>query len=897
MIFRKIRGAIHSCTSDIAGRLFLQISIFSSIAMIVMFVISWIEDEPLLSLIITGATAVIMICSVVFCVKTGRVKAGKIIVSFLVIFVIMPFTFFTGGAIYGGAPLWFAFGALFVNLILNGKIKVFFLAGDAAAVSLCYWLGFKYPELVAVHSINSAYLDSFVSLLVVSAMISLIVGFEIKCYKDQSRLSEERSKEIEELSSAQNRFFSSMSHEIRTPINTIIGLNEMILREENISKETAEDAAAVRSASEMLLHLVNDILDMSKFESGRMELVPVTYNTGDMLSGIVDMLWYPARNKGLEFRIDASRELPAQLIGDEVRIKQILINVLNNAIKYTKEGSVTLSIQCEKKESSVNVIYTVTDTGIGIKKESMPYLFTAFKRVDQDQNRHIEGTGLGLAIVKQFVELMGGKITVNSIYTKGTTFIVEIPQKFAGQKLLGEVDIAHRRLAGARSRYKTSFEAPDARVLAVDDNTSNLMVVSKLLRGTKVRIDTAENGEAALRCTLENAYDLVLMDHMMPEMDGIECMKRIRTQVGGLSKDAKIIALTANAGSDMEEFYEKQGFDGYLLKPVKGEQLENCLLHMLPRDLVRLSEGSEQIVEDSMLWIKENKKKRSVTITTESVADLPARIISEYQIGIIDHKIITESGVFSDRHEIDSIGLLKYMDDPDRVVRGAPPSVEEHETFFAEQLGHSNNVVHLTISGKIVNSGYPMATEAARAFDNVSVFDTGHLSSGQGIMTIMACRLAQQGFSPVEIIRRLEEMKKCVHTSFIVDSMDFLARAHQVSGRIASLTKAFMMHPVLVLRNGRMTVGRFFLGSKQQVWSRYIRSVLSRSKIDRELLFITYVGLTSDELEYIRGEVEKRIRFENIVLQKAAPTIAANCGPGTFGLLFMTEDKRESFGQ
>ena len=300
MIFRKIRGVIHSCTSDIAGRLFVQISIFSSIAMIVMFVISWIEDEPLLSLIITGATAVIMVCSVVFCVKTGRVKAGKIIVSFLVIFVIMPFTFFTGGAIYGGAPLWFAFGALFVNLILNGKIKVFFLAGDAAAVSLCYWLGFKYPELVAVHSINSAFLDSFVSLLVVSAMISLIVGFEIKCYKDQSRLSEERSKEIEELSSAQNRFFSSMSHEIRTPINTIIGLNEMILREENISKETAEDAAAVRSASEMLLHLVNDILDMSKFESGRMELVPVTYNTGDMLSGIVDMLWYPARNKGLE---------------------------------------------------------------------------------------------------------------------------------------------------------------------------------------------------------------------------------------------------------------------------------------------------------------------------------------------------------------------------------------------------------------------------------------------------------------------------------------------------------------------------------------------------------------------------------------------------------------------
>ena len=259
---------------------------------------------------------------------------------------------------------------------------------------------------------------------------------------EQLETAARQHREIEMLNKAQNSFFSNMSHEIRTPINTIIGLNEMILRE-NVSDEVVEDAANIKAAGKLLLNLINDILDMSKFQSGRMQLLYAPYHTGDMLSDIVGMLWIRAKEKKLDFHIDVSPDIPAELVGDEVRVKQILINVINNAIKYTKEGTVSLTVQSEMKEDKLcNMIYTVSDTGIGIKTEDIPYLFSAFKRVDENANRHIEGTGLGLSIVKQLVDLMGGKITVNSVYTKGSTFIIEIPQRVEREGRVGEYNFS-----------------------------------------------------------------------------------------------------------------------------------------------------------------------------------------------------------------------------------------------------------------------------------------------------------------------------------------------------------------------------------------------------------------------------------------------------------------------
>ena len=291
--------------------------------------------------------------------------------------------------------------------------------------------------------VELAFMKNNVGDFIIYAVVQIALGVALLYtrYKSGRRIleSEAQKKELEGLSQAQNTFFSSMSHEIRTPINTIIGLNEMILREE-ISDEVAQDAANIQSAGKMLLHLINDILDMSKLESGQMEIVNSTYNTADMLSDIVGMLWIRAQDKGLKFSVEVEPSLPSQLVGDEMRIRQVLINILNNAIKYTKEGSVKLSIQCENKGSNTSkIIYTVSDTGMGIRKENIPHLFDAFKRMDEDKNKYIEGTGLGLSIVKQLVDMMNGTITVNSIYMKGSTFIIEIPQEIADDTEVGDI--------------------------------------------------------------------------------------------------------------------------------------------------------------------------------------------------------------------------------------------------------------------------------------------------------------------------------------------------------------------------------------------------------------------------------------------------------------------------
>ncbi len=697
---------------------------------------------------------------------------------------------------------------------------------------------------------------------------------------------ETQKKEISDLSTAQNRFFSSMSHEIRTPINTIIGLNEMILREK-VSDEVAEDAANIRAASNMLLHIINDILDMSKITSGQMKLTPVAYHPGNMLSDIVGMLWMRAKEKGLKFEVEIAPDIPAELFGDEVRIKQILINLLNNAIKYTKEGSVTLSIQNNGISDGVaDIVYSVTDTGMGIRKESIPYLFTAFRRVDEEQNRYIEGTGLGLSIVKELTELMGGTVTVNSVYTQGSTFVIEIPQSVTDFSTIGKLEIEKKHDSNTSGTYRSSFEAPDARVLVVDDNESNILVVTKLLRDTLVKIDTARSGAAALELTQENEYEVILMDHLMPEMDGIECFHKIKDQVGGASKNARVVILTANAGSDMRKLYSEEGFDGYLVKPVSPNELESELERLIPKNLITVVKRDENIVESSMSWLDNRKRKKPVAITSESVADIPAELLEKYGIDIIPHKVETGEGLFADGKEIDSDGLLEYMAD-DHNVRTHAPSVKEHEDFFARSLVRANNILHITISSRVAHSGYDEAKEGARAFDSVTIFDSRHLSSGQGILALEACKLASLGLSVGEIIKRLEYMRRYVHTNFIVDNLDYLARSGQVSPRIAAICKAVMFHPVIEMKDGKMKVSQIFFGSRARSWTRYIASCLSNvSDIDTTQLFITYVGLSKKDLDFIRGIVEKRLHFDNVYFQKAAPAIAVNSGPGTFGLLF-----------
>ncbi|MCR4947492.1 MAG: DegV family EDD domain-containing protein [Lachnospiraceae bacterium] len=728
----------------------------------------------------------------------------------------------------------------------------------------------------------------------VFAGIQLFLGIVVYYYKynvmERFVIQEEQKEEISRLNDSQNRFFSNMSHEIRTPINTIIGLNEMILRED-ASEEINEDAQNIQAASHMLLHLINDILDMSKFESGQMELNVTKYRTGDMLSDIVGMLWIRAKEKNLAFHVDVSPELPSELIGDEMRIKQILINVVNNAIKYTSEGYVRLTIQCEKGEDgTARVSYTVSDTGMGIRKESIPHLFTAFKRVDTEKNKYIEGTGLGLSIVKQFVDLMGGKITVNSVYTKGSTFVIEIPQVVASDVPLGELDMEDRHRSGKAYTHVESFEAPEAKILVVDDTSANLMVVTKLLKCTKVQVCTVISGAEALKKTVEQHYDLILMDHKMPGMDGIECMHAIKEQTGGFCRDSRIVALTANTGADVAAMYEKEGFDGYLTKPVTGEELEDMVYRMLPRNLITVFGGGRELAEESKAWIRDHQKKVMVKVTTESVADVPASLRKKYNITVIPHMVRTDDGLFKDELEIETDGLLAYMRNPNVTVQTEAPSEEDHETFFSNQLDDANNILHISISRRVEHSGCHMAMEAAQNFGNVTVVDSGHLSGGQGLMAIEAAKLAAGGMKIEDILPRLEKMKSHIHTSFIVDTLDFLVRQKQISEVTGRLGKAFMIHPIISLKKGKMDVSRVFFGSREHAWERYIASVFDvPGEIDKEILFITYVGMTNKELEWVQQKAAQYAEFDNVYVQKASPAIAANCGPGTFGLLFFTK--------
>ncbi len=892
MSINKLLKWFHDPDEEISLRTFTLTSLLVAVTLFVIFIWDIFIGESAEKLIVLGATVFALLAIVWFSVRFRKAGIGSILVGIAVIFVVFPVEFFTGGGVYGCTPIWYSFAFMYIGLNIRGKWKYVLLPLILVSAICCYLAAYFYPELLTEHDMKTAYLDSVASLIGVGILLYIMMSFLLDIYSTERELAKKQTKEIAELNQTQNRFFSSMSHEIRTPINTIIGMNEMILRE-NVSDEVAEDAANIQSASKMLLHLINDILDMSKIDSGQMQLSLVPYHTGDMLSDIVGMLWLRAKEKGLEFHIDVAPELPAELYGDEVRIKQILINVLNNSIKYTKQGSVTLSIQCEKRENGVKVIYTVTDTGIGIKKESIPHLFTAFRRIDEEKNRYIEGTGLGLSIVKKLVDLMGGKITVNSVYTKGSTFIIEIPQKIVDETEIGEIDMEKSHSLNQREQYHQSFEAPETVILVVDDNASNLLVVTKLLRATKVNIQTAASGEEALKKTLDTAYHVIFMDHMMPEMDGVECMHRIREQSGGMNKQTKIVALTANAGGDMKALYEREGFDGYLLKPVSGEALENELHRLLPKELVSELSTNKEVVEASVSWMNEQRKKAAVAITTDSVSDLPKELVEKYHIAILPHMVVTKEGIFKDSIEIESRGLLSYMENEKNTASTASPDVAEHEAFFAEQLTRANNIIHVSISGKVAHSGLPAAIEAAKVFENVTVVDTGHLSSGEGLMVLEACQMAEEGKSPAEIVARLERMKSQVHTTFVVDSLNFLARAGQVSPGIARMTKVFMVHPVLVLKKGKMVVKRLYLGTRERSWSKYISSAFNiLNTVDHRILFITYVGLSKRELEEIKEEVQKKNRFMEIYFQKASPAIAVNCGPGTFGLIFKTEDRR-----
>lgn len=410
---------------------------------------------------------------------------------------------------------------------------------------------------------------------------------------------------------AKGDFLANMSHEIRTPLNGILGLDEMIIRDAKDSgiKKYALD---IKSAGNTLLSIINDILDMSKIEAGNFEIIPVSYDTASVLNDVINMTRNKALAKDLDYIFEASPDIPVGLYGDEIRVKQVMLNIINNAIKYTKEGMVKTEIFVQKKSThaanEVILGIRVTDTGIGIRKEDMDKLFESFMRLEENKNRNIEGTGLGLHITQRLVDLMGGHIEVDSIYGSGTTFTVTIPQIVENEEAIGDFAKAVRKFISKMDIDETTLYAPEAKILVVDDNDMNLEVMVGLLRDTKAKIDTALSGSECIEKAKDNNYDVILLDQMMPGLNGEETLKAMIDK--DIIEKTPVIALTADAIIGAKESYLAKGFTDYLSKPVKYDMLERILKIYIPQEKQLEKANADKELPHLLIWGTDAEKNR-----------------------------------------------------------------------------------------------------------------------------------------------------------------------------------------------------------------------------------------------------------------------------------------------
>ena len=449
-------------------------------------------------------------------------------------------------------------------------------------------------DLVASRSID------WLLLGIASLGFLALLIFNSAVFMTYNRKLSEAAQQANQANEAKSYFLSTMSHDIRTPMNAILGLNEMVLRDSR-DDSIRMYSESIRTAGNTLLGIINDILDFSKIEAGKMELINVDYSFVSLLNDLVNMVQKKAEDKGLIFNLDIDRNIPATLNGDEIRIKQVIINILSNAVKYTGQGSVTFSAHARKlsdKPDSIMLKISVADTGTGIKPEDLGRLFVAFERIEEKKNRNIEGTGLGMAITQRFLDMMGSHLEVESEYGRGSVFSFELEQKVVKWDPIGDFEEAYRRSITERTSYHEKFTAPDARVLVVDDTPVNLTVFVSLLKRTGLKIDTAESGDEGISLFIKNHYDVIFLDHMMPDKDGIETLKGMKAITDTQNTLTPVICLTANAISGMREMYTNAGFDDYLTKPIDAERLETMLMQYLPDDKVTCVSGDDDIDED-----------------------------------------------------------------------------------------------------------------------------------------------------------------------------------------------------------------------------------------------------------------------------------------------------------
>ncbi len=562
---------------ELRRKIFHVLAIAGVCICVAMTIVS-ITQEMAVSIAINAGTGVISLALLIYSARGGKPGIcywSTVVFIFMVLF---PSLFVFGGGYTGGMVFFFAFAVVYTVYMLDGWKMLAVTAFEIAYFSGFCVLAYLRPEFITPFASElDVLIDVIVGFVAVSASLGLTMFAQFRLYQRQQVELERARAEAEVASRAKSTFLANMSHEIRTPIHVIMSLNELI-GEEAAAPQVREYSGKIRDAGEMLRGLVDNILDMSKIEAGKTELHIAPYRVSDLMRVLELTGETRCAAKGLKFSCEKSA-LPEFLTGDAEHIRRIVINLLSNAAKYTDSGSVALRAECELDENgAATLVFAVSDTGVGIEPEAMHTLFDAFVRAGD--TRRVEGTGLGLAIAKELCDLMGGSIVVGSTVGEGSTFTVRLPQSVPAE---GEI------AASAAAPLARSFTAPQGRVLVVDDSADNLAVMRALLRRTELRVDTASSGEEALAMASAARYHVILMDYMMPELDGVETLLRLGELPGF---DTPVVALTANAVAGTREALLGVGFAEYLTKPIPWGRLEALLLDLLPSELVNFVEAA-----------------------------------------------------------------------------------------------------------------------------------------------------------------------------------------------------------------------------------------------------------------------------------------------------------------
>lgn len=473
----------------------------------------------------------------------------------------------------------FLAAAVVVSLYQKMELNIFMLI-STIVYYLYMVLAGRYISQTGSFDVSETILDLLI-ILIGSLMLLVVIAWNKQL---QVRLKQ-KAEEAETAANSKSAFLANISHEIRTPLNAILGMNELVLRESR-QPHIKEYAMYIKNSGKSLLTIISDILDLSKIESGKVYLVNENYSLSSLVEDVERSIQKRIMEKGLELKIYVEPELHENLKGDEVRIKQIIMNLLTNAVKYTEKGEVRLYITGTVVENKQDLTIEVSDTGIGMRSEDMGKLFTNFERLDLKRNRSVEGTGLGLPITKNLLVAMGGDITVSSVYGEGSTFTATVGQEIVNEEQIGDYRKKYKEKLHHEVCYYESFHAEDARILVVDDNEVNLKIVVGLAKNTKLQIDTALSAAEGLKLIRQHSYQLLLIDHMMPEMDGIEMLQHVKTMDGGIYKDIPAVAITANALSGAKQTYLDAGFCGYLSKPIDPERFEQIIKDNLPQEYV-----------------------------------------------------------------------------------------------------------------------------------------------------------------------------------------------------------------------------------------------------------------------------------------------------------------------